>query len=187
MDECQYELRKAGVATPRTCALCGLGPCKKQQLVEEKALADPADEPQFCMQYSPWPQTLVNLVGRLEYRRWKFKLDDIDRGQGSRGLTLIITTRGYDSYNPDHGENYRVNHYMPVPPAAFNEKSWRWWLFEQCLKVERHECMEFFKIDGKRPYAPLHGPGNDPYMVAERSTNREIQTMYTGEVRGKEK
>ena len=31
--------------------------------------------------------------------------------------------------------------------------------------------------------APLHGPGNDPYIIFERSMNEEIRTMYTGEVR----
>lgn len=134
-------------------------------------------------QVAPFPEILANLVDRLEYRRWTFNLEHIDRGQGSEGLTLIITTLGYDSYKPDRGESYRVNHYMLVPPAAFNEQSWRRWLFEQCLLVERHECCEFFKIDGKRPYAPHHGPGNDPYVVFERGTDVEARTMYTGEVK----
>lgn len=165
------------------CPTCGLGPCRKYPDTEAKPLPNPADEPQYCMQYAPWPQILADLVARLEYRKWHFKLEDKDRGQGSRGLTLIITTCGYDSYHPEDGENYRVHHYMPVPPAAFNERSWRHWLFEQVCLVERHEAMEFFKIDGKRPYAPLHGPGNDPYIVHERSTDREVKTMYTGEVR----
>ena len=132
---------------------------------------------------APYPQILADLVSRLSYRKWRFVLDHIDRGQGSEGLTLVITTLGYDSYNPEDGEGYRVNHYMPVPPAAYNEQSWRRWLFEQCLLVERHECCEFFKIDGKRPYAPHHGPGNDPYVVFERGTDIEARTMYTGEVR----
>jgi hypothetical protein len=135
-------------------------------------------------QQAPYPMVLKSLVDRLEYRRWKFQLIDFDRGQGSAGLTLIITTLGYNSYNVHDGETYRVNHYMLVPPAAYNEVSWRRWLFEQCLLVERHECCEFFKIDGKRPYAPHHGPGNDPYVVFERGTDREARTMYTGEVRG---
>lgn len=107
----------------------------------------------------------------------------MDRGQGSKGLTLCITTRGVDSYHPERGETYRVRHYMPVPPAAYNEKSWRRWLLEQILLVERHEACEFFKIDGIRPYAPLHGPGNDPYIIFERSTTEEIRTRYTGEKR----
>lgn len=134
-------------------------------------------------QTAPFPDVLKSLVDRLEYRRWAFRLVDYDRDQGSKGLTLIITTLGYNSYNFKDGETYQVNHFMPVPPAAYNEQSWRRWLFDQCLLVERQECCEFFKIDGKRPYAPHHGPGNDPYVVFERGTDKEARTMFTGEVR----
>ena len=139
-------------------------------------------------QIAPYPEILATLVESLEYRpNWRFRLVNHDRGQGSQGLTLIIVTHGYDSYNPANGETYRVQHFMPVPPAAFNEQSWRRWLFDQCLLVERHECCEFFKINGKRPYAPHHGPGNDPYVVFERGTDEEARTMYTGEVLDKQK
>lgn len=135
-------------------------------------------------QEAPYPKVLAELVERLEYRpNWRFRLAHHDRGQDSIGLTLIIVTQGYDSYNPGDGETYRVQHFMPVPPAAYNEQSWRRWLLEQCLLVERHECCEFFKIDGKRPYAPHHGPGNDPYIVFERGSDLDARTMYTGEVR----
>lgn len=139
----------------------------------------------FNTQTAPYPQILADLVKRLEYRRWKFTLTHLDRGQGSAGLTLIITTLGYNSYDLRDGETYRVNHYMLVPPASYNEQSWRRWLFEQCLLVERHECCEFFKIDGMRPYAPHHGPGNDPYVVFERGTDEEARTMYTGKINPK--
>lgn len=135
-------------------------------------------------QESPYPEVLLDLVNRLRYRPgWVTRLEYIDRGQGSKGLTLIITTKGYDSYHPEEGEHYRVHHYMPVPPASYNEQSWRRWLFDQFLLVERHEACEFFLIDGRRPYAPHHGPGNDPYVVFERGTDLEARTMYTGEVR----
>jgi hypothetical protein len=140
-------------------------------------------------QTAPDPEALAYLVERLSYRPgWAFKLADIDRGQGSEGLTLIITTRGYDSYHSDRGENYRVNHYMLVPPAAFDNRSWQRWLFEQCLLVERHECMEFFAIHDSpgsehsvRPYAPSHGPGNDPYLVREVGTAEDVETSFRGE------
>lgn len=134
-------------------------------------------------QESPFPSDLEDLVNRLHYRPgWEFNLVTKNRGQGSIGLTLIITTCGYDSYHQDRGETYRVNHYMPVPPASFNARSWQNWLFEQLLLVERHECAEFFAIDGERPFAPAHGPGNDPYMILTHGTDLDRRTRYTGEV-----
>jgi hypothetical protein len=134
-------------------------------------------------QEAPFPQALEDLVGRLSYRPgWKFRLADIDRGQGSKGLTLVITTLGFDSYNQDQGEHYRVNHYFPVPPAAFNRRSWINWLFESLLDVEKHECMEFFRIDGEVVHAPAHGPGNSPYLVLTYGDDVDRRTRFTGEL-----
>lgn len=151
-------------------------------------------------QVAPDPTILSELLTRLHYRPgWTFALSDIDRGQGSEGLTLIITTQGYDSYHPERGETYRVNHYMPVPPAAYDRRSWQRWLFEQFLLVERHEAMEFFRFEWnepnrigtevfgtnhrvERPYAPHHGPGNDPYIVFDHGTDLDVRTRFTGEV-----
>lgn len=136
-----------------------------------------------AIQEAPYPSELEGLVSQLSYRPgWEFKLAHIDRGQGSKGLTLIITTCGYDTYHPERGDHYRVNHYMLVPPASYNRRSWRNWLFEQLLLVEKHECMEFFAIGGQRPYAPLHGPGNDPYLVAELASDEERRTSFRGEL-----
>lgn len=137
---------------------------------------------------APYPEELAKLVAALSYRPgWRFVLGDIDRGQGSEGLTLDIITQGYDSYHPERGEGYRVHHFMPVPPAAFDERSWRRWLFEQVLLVERHEAMEFFVIDGDRPYAPHHGPGNDPYIVFELGTDEDARTSFRGVVKPHER
>lgn len=119
-------------------------------------------------QSAPYPKELGVLVDNLKYRPgWKFALTEMDRGQGSIGLTLLITIRGYDTYNVDGGENYRVHHLMIVPAAAYNERSWKHWLFEQILLVEKHEAAEFFQIGNDRPYAPYHHDGNDPYIIFE--------------------
>lgn len=136
------------------------------------------------MQTAPWPAELAALVGMLEYRPgWEFALvNDYDRGQGSVGLTLIITTLGYNTHHVERGETYRVNHIMPVPPAAYNQASWQNWLFEQLLLVERHEAMEFFTIAGLKPLAPLHGPGWDPYLVTTESAETDRRTSFTGVV-----
>lgn len=134
-------------------------------------------------QTAPDPTELFDLVDGLAYRPgWTFVLEDVDRGQGSEGLTLDIVTRGYDSYHPERGEVYRVHHFMPVPPAAYDRASWQRWLFEQILLVERHEACEFFSIDGVRPYAPNHGPGHDPYVVRELTTDEDRRTSFRGEL-----
>jgi hypothetical protein len=119
-------------------------------------------------QTAPYPAVLADLVSRLKYRPgWHISLEETDRGQGSVGLTLKILVKGYDSYAPENGENYRVMHYMPVPPAAYNERSWKRWLLEQLILVEQHEACEFFMIDEDRPYAPYHSDGNNPYTIFE--------------------
>lgn len=146
-------------------------------------------------QAAPWPAELAAMVAALEYRPgWTFALEVLDRGQGSAGLTLVITTLGYNAYHPDRGETYRVNHYMLVPPAAYNAASWRMWLFDQLLLVEKHEAMEFFALrqdhnigpDGTaedtlwRPYQPNHKPGWDPYIVTELTSVEDRETDFRG-------
>jgi hypothetical protein len=137
----------------------------------------------YMRQSAPWPAELAALVAGLEYRPgWTFELEVLDRGQWSMGLTLVITTLGYNTYHPERGETYRVSHLMPVPPAAYNAASWRWWLFEQLLLVEKHEAMEFFQVAGERPYAPNHGFGWSPYLVTEVATDEDRRTNFRNEV-----
>ena len=131
---------------------------------------------------APWPSVLEELIQRTSYKEWTFKLRNIDNGPDCSALVVDIITKGTNSYDPtDH--DYRVHHYMQVPPATYDEHNWQRWLFEQCLLIEGHECGEFFKIDGKRPYAPHHQPGSNPYTHFERGTDKEARTMYTGAVR----
>jgi hypothetical protein len=134
-------------------------------------------------QTAPWPTALASLVERCTYRPgWTVRLTgtDYDRGQESIGLTLIVTTDTVNSYR--HDEFVAVRHLFIVPAAAFDERSWRRWLFECFRQVETHECMEFFTIDGEKPYAPSHGPGNDPYLVREIGTEVDQRTSFRGEV-----
>lgn len=131
---------------------------------------------------APYPLALARLVDDLKYRQgWSFRLGWLDRGQGSAGLTLTILIHCEDSYHPDKWKY--VNHFFPVPPAAYDERSWRRWLFDRVLDVETHEAMEFFTIDGRKPYAPSHGPGNDPYMIREVGTDEDQRTSFRGEVK----
>jgi len=139
-------------------------------------------------QAAPYPQALAYLVERLEYRSregWTVGLAHIDRGQGSKGLTLIVHRVGPDTYDPSR--TLRVNHYFPVPPAAYDWRSWRRWLFDRLGDVDTHERMENFILHDSpgsehvtRPYAPSHGPGNDPYMVREVDTAEDQETSFRG-------
>lgn len=135
-------------------------------------------------QTAPYPFELAALVKSLTLPTrpgWVVGLWDMDRGQGSQGLTLVITIEAPNTYRPE--ETIRVNHLMPVPPAAYDARSWRRWLFEQIRLVDLHELMEGFVLDGQRPYAPSHGPGNDPYVLREPDgTDLDTRTSFRGEV-----
>jgi hypothetical protein len=86
-----------------------------------------------------------------------------------------------DAYHPTVPRP--VYFYFPVPAATYDESSWRRWLFERILDVERHEAMEHFQIGDKRPYAPIHAPGHDPYIVHEVTTNELRRTSFRGVVK----
>jgi hypothetical protein len=139
-------------------------------------------------QEAPYPELLADLVARTKYKEhWRFALEYTDRGQGSKGLTLDIIRYGPDSYNPS--SMLPVHHFFIVPAASYNARSWQMWLFERIMDVEKHEAMEFFQLCDSpgsehttRPYAPLHGPGNDPYLVCELATDEERRTSFRGEL-----
>lgn len=133
-------------------------------------------------QTAPDPVALRELVDSVKHREgWWFALDDIDRGQGSQGLTLVITVDGPDAYHPER--LIGVAHYFIVPAAAYDRRAWRRWLFDRVLDVEHHEAMEFFAIDGERPYAPNHGPGRDPYTIHEVGTDVDRRTSNRGVIK----
>lgn len=135
-------------------------------------------------QTAPTPTLLSELVEHLTYKPgWTFTLANVDRGQGSTGLTLTITTLTVDSYHHEV-TNRRVHHLFIVPAAAYDARSWRRWLLDRLLDVESHECCEFFTLYGDKPYAPSHGPGNDPYLIREVGTDVDQRTSFRGAVKG---
>lgn len=133
-------------------------------------------------QVAPFPVELDLLVKTCQFRPgWSIALyPDYDRGQGSRGLTVSVVVDTVNSYEPH--EAMRVNHLFPVPPAAYDARSWQRWLFERLREVDSHEAAEFYTVDGVKPYAPSHGPGNDPYLIRELGTDIDVRTAYTGEL-----
>jgi hypothetical protein len=106
---------------------------------------------------------------------WSFALREKEGGF----KTLVITIPVVDSRG---GSFTGVDNSFPVPEATYNMKSWRRWVFECCRKVEDHELGEWFIVDGERPFAPLHGPGCDPYPVRELETEEEADTDQAGVV-----
>ena len=145
---------------------------------------------EMMRQEAPYPTILEALVCQCRmglHGDWRVDLTDMqrdeDHGRGAAGgLTLRILTKGPNTYHPEDGDHYRVYHYFSVPAATYDERSWRRWLFERYLDVWRHEAMESFVVSGERPYAPSHGPGNDPYLVREVGTDEDRRTRFTGEV-----
>lgn len=134
-------------------------------------------------QVAPDPEVLTGLVAGLVYfPGWEFELRDMVRDiePVSEGLTLNITVTAPDSYRMDRMT--RVRHSFAVPPATYDERSWRRWLLERILDVHRHEACEGFTVNGIKPYAPSHGPGNDPYMIREIGTEEDQRMAFTGEL-----
>jgi hypothetical protein len=107
---------------------------------------------------------------------WSFSLVDEDGAK-----RLVITIDGVDNY--DHSRPFVVSHYHPVPITTYNEQSWRRWVFEQCLRTMNHEIGEALNFDGVRPFAPMHGPGEDPYTVHEIRPERDALTTQNGSLR----
>lgn len=151
-------------------------------------------------QGAPWPTELEEIVNKLQYRPgWRFKLEDIERDPATdehaatSGLTFIVMTLGYDTYHPERGEHYGVYHYFIVPAATYNRESWLRWVLDQLIKVETHEACEFFRIReqdpkgddyvDRRPFAPNHGPGWDPYQVRELNYVKDAETTFRGDRR----
>lgn len=120
---------------------------------------------------------LASIVSQVRCKPgWNFRLQDEDGA-----LRLVITIAGFDSY--DETKHMRVAHFFPVPTATYNEKSWRRWIFEMCRGVENHELGEWFRVGKEeRPFAPLHGPGENPYTIHEFRDEVDARTLQDGSI-----
>ena len=117
------------------------------------------------------------LVARVRCKpNWRFRVIDEDGA-----LRLRITVEhGPNARLPD--QRITIHHFFPLPIATYNEASWRRWIFDQCLGVETHEIGEFFMDGDERPFAPLHGPGENPYVVHELRPEIDARTTQDGSV-----
>lgn len=109
------------------------------------------------------------------FPNWSFKIHDEDGA-----LRLVIRIDGHNNYTK---EPFVVCHFHPVPETTYNEQSWRRWVFEQCRRTMNHELGEALNFDGIRPFAPMHGPGEDPYTVHEVRPELDALTTQNGSVR----
>lgn len=124
-------------------------------------------------QEAPWPDALERVVRSVAYKEgWSIRLNDRHRSDAARGLTLDIVVPAVDSYG-DGQQMRHTRHEFIVPAAEYDERAWTRWVFERFVDVETHECMEFFKVRGLRPFAPHHGDGRNPYSIIERGTSAD--------------
>lgn len=131
------------------------------------------------MEKGPWTfDILEKLVAEVKYKPgYRFKLIEEDGA-----LRLVITDMlCRDAYGPER--TMPLSHYHPVPQATYNEKSWKRWIFEQCRRVENHEIGEWLRWGDERPFAPIHGPGEDPYTVHEVRPESDARTTQDGSMR----
>jgi hypothetical protein len=121
---------------------------------------------------------LRRVVAAASYKPgWTLRLVDEDGA-----LRLVITDHQCrDAYNPER--HMPLAHYHPVPTATYNERTWRRWVYEQCRRVENHEIGEWLRWGDERPFAPLHGPGEDPYTVHEYRDPVDARVTQSGVVR----
>jgi hypothetical protein len=124
---------------------------------------------------------LSDIISRTDYRPgWRVGLN---HDRETDVLTLEVVSLGYDTHHPDRGETYRVLHLFIVPPATYNEQSWTRWLLDRFIEIETHEACEYFRVGGKQPFAPNHGPGWAQYGVRELNRVEDAETTWRGERR----
>lgn len=142
-------------------------------------------------QYAPYPRELLDVVTSTTFppEVERVYLSDMERdsasthGASAGGLTLCMLVASPDAY---HQRQRRVMHLFPVPAATFNRDAWVRWLFDRVTDMRMHELMEYFTVEGQQPFAPLHGPGDNPYVVHVASTDVQRRTSYLGEVKSPE-
>lgn len=123
---------------------------------------------------------LRKLVAEVQYKPgWTFRIAVEDGA-----LRLVITDhKCIDAYHPDKPRPMPLSHFHPVPIATYNEKTWKRWIYEQCRRVENHEIGEWLRWGDERPFAPLHGPGEDPYTVHEYRDESDARVTQDGSMR----
>lgn len=93
---------------------------------------------------------IADVVSRVTYRPgWRFTVAE-PRFEGPR---LLIEAQVPNSYKPAETVDLRIE--SPIPFMA-NEGAFVDWLLWRLLRVESHECREWFRLDGEAIFNP-HG------------------------------
>lgn len=99
-------------------------------------------------------------VSGLAYKPgWTFKIG------GPLGGFLCVFATTTDSQVVDRT---RCTQHQFRIPALGSDREFSRWVFDCLLLCERHECGEFFQVDGRRPFMPHHQDEGDPYELVER-------------------
>jgi hypothetical protein len=96
-------------------------------------------------------------------------------------VALMISVSARNNYDPSQPRT--TTHEHLAPPATYNEKTWRRWIFRRCLDSMAHEMGEQIRWGDIRPFAPTHGPGEDPYVEREYRDPLDALTTQNGRVR----
>lgn len=115
------------------------------------------------------------------FSNWSLRVEDESKHIDVEYPRLVIRIEGENNYT--HAP-YIVDHYHPAPSGVtYNEKTWRRWVYDQCLRTMNHEIGEALVFNGERPFAPMHGPGEDPYTIHEIRSEADALMTQNGSLR----
>ena len=63
---------------------------------------------------------------------------------------------------------FGVSHHFDIPPHDLPYQELERWVLERIMDVDRHEAMEFFKINGKAVFMPDHSDVTKLYSIHRR-------------------
>lgn len=106
-------------------------------------------------------ETLARVVAGATYRpEWKLRLQ-VDPVT-DQPEWLRVHRHVTDAYHPER--RIYDTHQMAVPDEDRDRDGWAVWLRDTLALIERHEANEWLLIDGRRLFAPSHGPWPAPYV-----------------------
>lgn len=117
----------------------------------------------------PRPHVLVqDILSKLVYKPgWSFTLtsgypwDPQPNPDGFRLGLLSIQVQTTDSFT---GEPVILEHNFTMPDMDLPREAWERMILDHIIDVEIHEAMEFFTVDGEKPFFPDH---RNPYVIPD--------------------